>query len=883
LDRDRFPVDPWAWHERIDPETGPDLVGATLFALANGRVGVRGDGPEGRGLGQGSFVNGFHETAWISHPEPAHGLAQVQQWTQGVPDLAQFVVRVGGRELTDDWAERESDRRSLDFRAGWGRRQTDWRLPEQGRVEVVQTRLVSFTRPDLAVFVCRVRPGDQAVELDLAGLWQENAVPPGDPVGDRAADPVDDPASDRAYDRTADLAIHRVDNRTSDPVDHRAGDLASDSGYDRTADPASHRADDRTVDSASDRAIGSANDQTVDPRRGQAAESGDLIRIEDQVRAGTELRAYRCRNSGLRLVVGRRLRVELTGPPGGPAPSAAQPSPDPDGAVGGLSGPWSVPAGGSLTAYLYVTYQTDHLAPLGVEAGSLRPAGQPDRGWDDLFDAGADCLERAEASGWAVLSREQADWLADFWERSDVSFEAGPDSDRWTQAVRWSLFQLAQASARAEGHGVGAKGLSGSGYCGHYFWDAEIYLVPFLTYTDPAQARALLEFRHAMLPAARRRARVMDQAGALFPWRTIDGEEASAYFPAGTAQYHIDADIAFAAAQYIAVSGDQAFQAGPGVDLLVETARMWASLGHWGDDGCFHIHQVTGPDEYSALVDDNFFTNTMAAFNLTEADRTLARLEAERPGDHAAAVARLALGPDEPAQWRRAGQAMALLWDAAHGVHPQDAAFLSRPPWPVERLGPPSQPLLLRHHPLVIYRYQVLKQADVVLALLLRSNQFSLSQKRADFDFYDRLTTGDSTLSAAVQAIVAAEVGHGRAALEHFRATLLTDLADLHGNTRDGVHIAAAAGVWAVLTQGFGGLRDSGQRPSLDPRLPDGWSRLGFRLRLAGQTVAVALTPGRLRLDLVEGAGLELEVAGRPVRVTPGAPVEIDLPPAPAP
>ncbi|MDR1077292.1 MAG: glycoside hydrolase family 65 protein [Propionibacteriaceae bacterium] len=799
MDRDRFPLDPWALHERLDPPAAPDAVGATLFALANGHLGVRGDGPDSRGLGQGSFVNGFHETAWIDHPEPAYGLAQVQQWLVGLPDLAEFVVTLDGRELTEAWASRLSDRRSLDFRTGLSQRWTVWGLPDRSRLEVEQTRLVSLTRRDLAAFRCAVRPLDRPLALSLDARWQDQA-------GDQP------PAQDQT---------------------------------------------------------GGSDQGTADPRRGQAAQGGDLERVEVWRQREAELRAYRCPNSGLRLVVGRR---RLVGHPAGPAAeSVAGPIPPES-----VAGP--VPVGASLALVDLVSYQTDQMPPEGVEPGGLRVIGTPTGGWDDLVEAGAAALAQAAGAGWTGLVQEQAAWLADFWRRGAVEIEAGPGSDGLVQAVHWALFQLAQATAWAQGHGVGAKGLSGSGYCGHYFWDSEIYLAPFLTYTDPARARALLEFRHAMLPAARRRARLMDQAGALFPWRTIDGEEASAYFPAGTAQYHIDADIAFATAQYVAVSGDRDFLAGPGVDLLVETARLWDSLGHWGADGLFHLHQVTGPDEYSALVDDNFFTNTMAAFNLQAAADALAWLRAERPSDHAAAVDRLAVGEDEPARWRRAGRGMSLAWEAERGVHPQDAAFLNRPPWEVDRLGPLRRPLLLHHHPLVIYRHQVLKQADVVLALLLRSNQFSWAQKRADFDFYDALTTGDSTLSAAIQAIVAAEVGRGATALDHFHDLVWTDLADQHGNTRDGVHIAAAAGVWAVLVQGFGGLRDSGQRPSLDPRLPAGWRRLAFRLRLSGQTVAVDLTPGRLRLSLVEGDGLELVVQGQPVWVGPQAAAMIDLP-----
>ena len=224
----------------------------------------------------------------------------------------------------------------------------------------------------------------------------------------------------------------------------------------------------------------------------------------------------------------------------------------------------------------------------------------------------------------------QQQWLNKFWERSDVVVHGQPALQ---QAIRWNLFQVAQATARAEQSGVPAKGVTGTGYSGHYFWDTEIFVLPFLTYTSPQMARSELRFRYNMLGAARRRAEELAQSGALFPWRTVNGEEASAYYAAGTAQYHIDADIAYALCKYVAASGDQEFMNREGVDLLVETARLWADLGFWRENGTgsrsFHIHGVTGPDEYTTVVNDNLFTNVMARFNLAKAAELLRQLERE--------------------------------------------------------------------------------------------------------------------------------------------------------------------------------------------------------------------------------------------------------------
>ncbi len=450
-------------------------------------------------------------------------------------------------------------------------------------------------------------------------------------------------------------------------------------------------------------------------------------------------------------------------------------------------------------------------------------------------------LDAAAEAGATALVAEQRAWLDGFWDRADVRVAGLREVQ---QALRWNLFQLAQAAARADGRGVSAKGVSGSGYSGHYFWDTEIYVLPFLGHALPAAARAALERRHAMLPAARRRAEVMSVAGALFPWRTINGEEASAYYPAGTAQYHIDADVAYAALRYARVSGDEEFLAGAGTEILVETARMWYSLGFFGGDPeRFHVHSVTGPDEYSAVVNDNHYTNAMARLNL-EAAADLAEL---RPGV-------LGTTPAELAGWRRAAALMALPFDERLGIHAQDADFLARERWDLAATPREKRPLLLHYHPLVIYRRQVLKQADLVLAQFLLSGRYSADQKRRDFEYYDPLTTGDSTLSAAVQSIMAAEVGYERRALRHFWRTLFTDLTDLHENTADGVHVAAAGGTWLALVCGFGGMRDDGGELSFDPRLPAGWPSLAFTLGWRGAVLRVELTGAEIAFEASGGA-----------------------------
>jgi alpha,alpha-trehalose phosphorylase len=431
--------------------------------------------------------------------------------------------------------------------------------------------------------------------------------------------------------------------------------------------------------------------------------------------------------------------------------------------------------------------------------------------------------------------------------------------------VRWNLFQLAQATACADVAGIPAKGVSGSGYDGHYFWDQEVYLLPYLTYTNPGNARQVLEFRHDLLPEAKIRAKELSVDGALFPWRTINGLEASAYYAAGTAQFHIAAAIAFATNRYIWASGDTEFQATLGSDLLIETARMWVSLGFFGKDGLFHIHGVTGPDEYTAVVNDNLYTNVMARFNLRAA----------------AALDHPEIDDAERQLWEQAANRMQLPYDEDLQVHSQDNDFMTLEPW--DWTTPRSKyPLLLHFHPLVIYRHQVLKQADTVLAMFLQWQDFTAEEKRRAFDFYDPITTGDSTLSACVQGIMAAEVGYGKAALDHFTHALFIDLDDTHGNTIDGVHIASTGGVWSSLVSGFAGLRDQGAVPYFDPRLPAEWDGLEFHLKIQGRLLHVRLEQDSISLTVRDGAPLEVDVRGELLTVD-GGPVRVPLAPVTAP
>lgn len=493
-------------------------------------------------------------------------------------------------------------------------------------------------------------------------------------------------------------------------------------------------------------------------------------------------------------------------------------------------------------------------------------------------------LDRARRAGFAALAESQRAHMDRFWEHSDVVLSSHPvaiegsrpEPEDVQQALRFNLFHVLQATARAEGAGIPAKGLTGVGYEGHYFWDTEIYLVPFLVYTAPRIARNLLEFRFSLLGKARARAREVSQRGALFAWRTINGDEASAYYAAGTAQYHINADIVYALRRYVNATGDEDFLFEKGAEVLVETARLWRDLGFFSEHagGRFCIAGVTGPDEYNTVVNNNLFTNLMARENLRYAADSLERLQRERPRLYREVRDRTGFEPEEAGAWREAADAMLIPFDEARGIYLQDDEFLEKKPWDFANTPAENYPLLLHYHPLVIYRHQVIKQADVILALFMLGDQFTFDEKKQTFDYYDPLTTGDSSLSACVQSIVASEVGYAHKAVEYARYALLMDLADLGKNVRDGLHMASMGGTWMVTVFGFAGFRDHGGRFSFQPRPTRGLERMSFRLLLRGRSLEVEITRRAATYLLSEGEALSIWHEDQEVPLEPGTPVE---------
>ncbi len=762
--QEAFTVEPWALRET---HLDLDLMAQTesVFALANGHLGWRGNLDEGepRGL-PGSYLNGVYEVKPLPYAEAEYGLPESGQELIDVTNGKIIRLFVDDEPFDVRYGKLRSHERVLDFRAGVLNRTAEWQSPARKRVRVTSRRMVSFTQRAIGAICYEVEPLGQSARIAVLSELLANEQLPS---------PSNDP---------------RVSAALANPLQHEWQNARD------TAAVMVH------VTKQSKLRIGAAMDHTFD---GPTDVRVDARGVEDTslITAATVLQP------------GQKLRV-----------------------IKFVSYGWS--ASRSLN-------------------------GVRDQVW-----AG---LTAARQTGWDGLLAEQRKYLDDFWDRADVEVDGDAEVQ---QAVRFALFQVLQAGARAENRAIPAKGLTGTGYDGHAFWDTEMFVLPMLTLTAPDAAANALRWRHSTIPASVERATQLGLKGAAFPWRTITGAECSGYWPAGTAAFHVNADIADAVVRYVDATGDEEFNAGPGMELLTQTARLWRSLGHHDAQGRFHIDGVTGPDEYSAIADDNVYTNLMAAHNLRSA--------ADAAKRHPDRARELGVDAEESASWRDAAERMFIPFDETLGVHPQAEDFTKHQVWDFAHTGPDQYPLFLHFPYFDLYRKQVVKQADLVLAMHMRGEAFTPEQKLKNFDYYEALTVRDSSLSACTQAVIAAEVGHLDLAYDYLGEAALIDLRDLQHNTRDGVHIASLAGTWIVLVSGFGGLRHEDGTVSFAPRLPDSLARIAFCLVIKGRRLRVELTHATAMYSLTDGEPFEILHYGEKVHVSAEKPQTRPLQAVPA-
>ena len=473
------------------------------------------------------------------------------------------------------------------------------------------------------------------------------------------------------------------------------------------------------------------------------------------------------------------------------------------------------------------------------------------------------------ADGYDKEFAAHAAMMEHFWETADIRVDGDVPLQ---QGLRFNLYHIMQASGRDGRTGMGAKGLSGEGYEGHYFWDTEMYVLPVFVYTQPELARSLLDYRYSTLDKARDRARVLGHPiGALYPWRTINGEEASTYFPLGTAQYHINADVAYAFQLYVTVTNDIDYLADKAAEVLCETARVWADVGCFAEcrGGKYCICSVTGPDEYNAIVDNNFYTNLMAQQNLYAAVKALETLKEQRPDAYQKLIKKIHLGPDEPALWKKTADAMYFAYDEKRQVYLQDDGFMLRKPWDDSRIPPEKRHLLYEnYHPLFIYRQRMSKQADAIMGMMLYSALFTDEELLRNYDFYQTVTLHHSSLSTCIFGILASRIGRHEDAYTYFAQSARMDLDDYHDNFYAGIHAANMAGTWQSIVFGFAGLRLVNDVPEFKFYIPEAWNGYHFTVKIKESVLAVDVLPDGWAITLQSGDAVNFLVEGKPYELT---------------
>ncbi|WP_172369994.1 glycoside hydrolase family 65 protein [Sporosarcina jiandibaonis] len=491
---------------------------------------------------------------------------------------------------------------------------------------------------------------------------------------------------------------------------------------------------------------------------------------------------------------------------------------------------------------------------------------------EDVIAEGLVIQEQLKGTNFENQLLLQKKYLDNFWSKSDIKIDGDASLQ---EGIRFNLYQLLQSVGKDPVSNIAAKGLSGEGYEGHYFWDTEIYMFPVFLMTNPDIAKNLLLHRYSILDSARERAKEMGhKKGALFPWRTITGQESSAFFPAGTAQYHISADIAYSYIQYYLVTKDELFLKDYIAEVLFETARLWIDTGHM-KDGLFRIDSVTGPDEYTCVVNNNYYTNVMAKHNMLWAAKIYNLLK-EKDNKHLEQLASgLELTEAEVIEWTAAGENMYLPYDEEHKINAQDDSFLQKDRWDIKNTPKEKFPLLLNYHPLTLYRYQVIKQADTVLAHFLLEDEQDFEIIKNSYDYYEQITTHDSSLSCSIYGIMASKLGYKEKAYNYFTETARLDLENTQGNTKDGLHMANMGGTWLAIVYGFAGLRVKESGLSLAPSLPNEWNSLEFHLQYQGRLLKIYLERNQVTYLVIEGEDLTIVHNGNSIHLEKGIEMKV--------
>ncbi|AWV34996.1 glycoside hydrolase family 65 protein [Paenibacillus odorifer] len=485
---------------------------------------------------------------------------------------------------------------------------------------------------------------------------------------------------------------------------------------------------------------------------------------------------------------------------------------------------------------------------------------------EELWSKGLSLAETASQLTDTQIIADQTAYWKGIWETSDIRIEGDPENQ---QGIRFCIFQLYQTyHGDHPGFNIGAKGLTGEVYRGLAFWDTESYCLPFYMFNNPKAARSLLEFRYKTLPQAMQRAKEVDCEGACYPIATIDGTESCDLWQHSNLQLHVGTAVSYGIWHYVKNTGDKSFLHSKGAEMLIQISRFYATRGQWGQrSGEYGYFGVMGPDEFQLMVNNNCYINLMAQQSFEYTLGTLREMKEQAPAAFAAVVEKTGLHDEELTDWDNKAQHMRIPVDEVTGVYEEHDGFFDMPHIDIHSIPVTEFPLYSNWSYDRLYRYDMIKQPDVLMFMFLYSGQFSKEAKLANYEYYEPRCIHESSLSPSIHSILASEIGKPEEAYSFFEFATRLDLDNYNRNTREGLHTTSIAAAWMNIVYGFGGMRSDGARLSFQPTLPERWDEYSFQVLYEGVLLRIVIDKKSVTITAVNGGSTEIIVYGQSITV----------------
>ncbi|URN93305.1 MAG: family 65 glycosyl hydrolase [Candidatus Pristimantibacillus lignocellulolyticus] len=481
---------------------------------------------------------------------------------------------------------------------------------------------------------------------------------------------------------------------------------------------------------------------------------------------------------------------------------------------------------------------------------------------DVMWSTTLEQVQSYVGASYVSLAQQQVNYWEKVWTESDIVIEGDPDNQ---QGIRFCIFNLYQTyHGDNPGFNIGAKGLTGEAYRGLAFWDTESYCLPFYIFNNPKAAKSLLEFRYQSLPHALERAKDLDCQGAFYPIATIDGTESCDLWQHSNLQLHVGTAVAYGIRHYVNITGDTEFLYEKGLEMLIQISRFYATRGQWGQQtGLYGYFGVMGPDEFQLMVNNNCYINLMAKKLFEFTLETIDNMSEHADQALIELATRLSLTDDEQADWSKKATLMKIPKDNETGIYEEHDGFFDMPHLDIHSIPVTEFPLYSNWSYDRLYRYDMIKQPDVLMFIFLYSGDYSSAEKLANYEYYESRCIHESSLSPSIHSIIAAEIGKDEEAYQFFEFATRLDLDNYNRNTREGLHTTSIAAAWMNIVYGFGGMRSDGNHLVLQPTIPTRWERYSFPISYKGSKLLIEVSKNSATIKTVAGEAVAVTIYGQ--------------------